>query len=504
MEADEECGDLLYQAWYLDDGALAGNRPAVLRAVHIIEQMGPSLGLHINFAKCELFSSKGNTSFPPAVKYSLLPNLDILGAPVGDYLHCSRFIANKCAESKKLLSSLVDVAGVDLQVAFTLLRMCGGFCKMVHLTRVTPPSVASDALVSFDEDVRQCFVLCSAIEVSDSAWKQAQLGLRFGGLGLRSLSCHAAAAFIASLSSSGLGLSNNRHLQQAVVAYNSKVSLHHKITAESALASPTPQRELSSRIDENQFKSLLEASSPANKARLLSASAPHAASWLSVVPSMGLGLHMECNEFQTAVRWWLGVGVGGTVCPLCTDVALDPLGHHAVTCRHGGDVVVRHNHLRDVVVDFCRRAHLSVSIEKGHGLTRDHNHSRPADVLIAGWDRGKPAAFDVTVASPLCPAILMDSSRMSGAASAAAEARKILTNGPKCQELGWTCIPLAVETFCNWGKEAHLTFSRLASHLSIILSSPKPCVLVDIYSRLNMTLVKSIARAILARELLPS
>ena len=112
----------------------------MLQAVHIIEQMGPSLGLHINFAKCELFSSKGNASFPPAVKCSLLPNQDILGAPVGDYLHCSRFIANKCAESKKLLSSLVDVAGVDLQVAFTL----------VHLTRVTPPSVASDALAGAD------------------------------------------------------------------------------------------------------------------------------------------------------------------------------------------------------------------------------------------------------------------------------------------------------------------------------------------------------------------
>ena len=110
-------------------------------------------------------------------------------------------------------------------------------------------------------------MLCSAIEVSDSAWKQAQLGLRFGGLGLCSLSCHAAsAAFIASLSSSGLGLSNNHHLQQAVVVYNSKVALHHTITAESALASPTPERELSSRIDKNQFKSLLEASSPANKA----------------------------------------------------------------------------------------------------------------------------------------------------------------------------------------------------------------------------------------------
>ncbi|KAL5500201.1 hypothetical protein EMCRGX_G011720 [Ephydatia muelleri] len=185
VDADDECMDLLYQAWYLDD----------------------------------------------AVMCSLLPNLDILGAPVGDYLHCSRFIADKCAESKKLLTSLVDVAGVDLQVAFTLLCMCGGFCKLVHLTRVTPPSLASDALVSFDEDVRQCFVLCSAIEVSDTAWKQAQLSLRFGGLGLCSLSCHGTAAYIASLSLSSLDQSNNHHLQQAVIAYNS--------TAESALASPT-------------------------------------------------------------------------------------------------------------------------------------------------------------------------------------------------------------------------------------------------------------------------
>ena len=75
-------------------------------------------------------------------------------------------------------------------------------------------------------------------------------------------------------------------------------------------------------------------------------------------------------------------------------------------------------------------------VEKGHGLTRYHNHTRPADVLIAGWDRGKPAAFDVTVTSPLCPAILRDSCRMSGAPSTAVETRKLLSNGPNCQVLG--------------------------------------------------------------------
>ena len=127
-----------------------------------------------------------------------------------------------------------------------------------------------------------------------------------------------------------------------------------------------------------------------------------------------------------------------------------------------------------------------------------------ADVRIAEPERGKPAAFDVTVTSPFCPAILRESCRASGAASTVEETRKLLTNGPKCQELGWVCLPLAVEIFCNWGKEAHLLFSRLASHLAITMSSPKPSVLADIYSRLNITLVRSIARAILAREFLPS
>ena len=73
---------------------------------------------------------------------------------------------------------------------------------------------------------------------------------------------------------------------------------------------------------------------------------------------------------------------GGSLCRLCPDTALDPLGHHAATCRHGGDVVARHNRLRDIFANFCRRAHLSVRVEVGYGLARDHINSRPADILV--------------------------------------------------------------------------------------------------------------------------
>ena len=46
----------------------------------------------------------------------------------------------------------------------------------------------------------------------------------------------------------------------------------------------------------------------------------------------------------------------------------------------------------------------------GSGLTPDHNHSHPVDVLVEGWERGKPAALDITVTSPHCPAFLGEAS----------------------------------------------------------------------------------------------
>ncbi|KAL5505423.1 hypothetical protein EMCRGX_G006854 [Ephydatia muelleri] len=211
IDADNECLQRLLQAWYLDDGELAGKRSAVLRALNLIEELGPHIGLVINNSKCEVFSPQGNHLFPPAVKSSLSPNLEILGVPIGDYLHCSHFIAENCSKAKVLFTALVEVAEADLHVAVSLLRICGSYCKLVHFARTTPPSLSCESLKFFDEEVRRCFSTCIAAEIPDDHWKQAQLSLSFGGLGFHSLSYHSCAAFISSLSSSGFGSASNRH-----------------------------------------------------------------------------------------------------------------------------------------------------------------------------------------------------------------------------------------------------------------------------------------------------
>ena len=120
IDAADDCYHLILQAWYLDDGMLAGPKHAVL---FIIEDLGPSLGIFINSSKCVNFSQCDVSMFFPAMKVSHLRHMCVCGAPIGDYLYCTGFIAT--LNLKMLLLLTPD--------GFNLLRLCSGFCRMVHL-----------------------------------------------------------------------------------------------------------------------------------------------------------------------------------------------------------------------------------------------------------------------------------------------------------------------------------------------------------------------------------
>ena len=162
-------------------------------------------------------------------------------------------------------------------------------------------------------------------------------------------------------------------------------------------------------------------------------------------------------------------------------------------------MVLRHNSLRDVFVESCHRACLGGQVEVGSGLGLDRLHSRPADVLVNNWHLGKPAAFDLTVTSPLNPITLTEAGVRCGSSALFAEARKHNANDSKCAELGWVCIPLAVESYGCWGTEAQQSFSRLAARLAIQMGCSKSQATTIVYQRLSLSLVRANARALLSR-----
>ncbi|KAL5463779.1 hypothetical protein EMCRGX_G032713 [Ephydatia muelleri] len=312
----------------------------------------PPLGLFVNPTKCELFGLADLNSFPIKMKRSNVPHLEILGAPIGDLIFCAKIVAQKRAIALMLLNQQSEVGSVDPQVALLLLRQCGGFCKLVHLSRSTPSSLVADALSLYSDDIHQCFTECTSVDTPDNAWQQAQLSLSCSG------------------------------------------------------------------------------------------------SW-------GLNLHLDPSEFQAGIKWWLGIDSSQSAnCPYCPSHCLDPLGHHALTCKYRGDVVSRHNRLRDVFLESCRRACIGARVEAGSGLGHDQHRTRPADVLVPDWVLGKPAAFDITVTSSLNPSTCTEASAMAGSAALAAEQWKHHANVAKCSELGWKCVPLAVESYGCWGIEA--------------------------------------------------
>ncbi|KAL5468946.1 hypothetical protein EMCRGX_G030106 [Ephydatia muelleri] len=114
---------------------------------------------------------------------------------------------------------------------------------------------------------------------------------------------------------------------------------------------------------------MLNGASTVDKARLLAISAPQAHAWLRAQPPPKLGLDLLPNEVQALVKWWLGLPVftDADACPHCSQT-LDIHGHHALICHAGGEVVTRHNHLRDSFVDFCRRACLAPELERAFDL----------------------------------------------------------------------------------------------------------------------------------------
>ena len=68
ITTDNECSSLLFHRWYIDDGVVAGPKPAVAKVFSIILELGLPLGLFINAGKCELFGLGDLSSFSPLMK----------------------------------------------------------------------------------------------------------------------------------------------------------------------------------------------------------------------------------------------------------------------------------------------------------------------------------------------------------------------------------------------------------------------------------------------------
>ena len=508
-----ELPGLTLNLWYLDDGVIGGSVADVKAAYDIILQAGPPLGLNINDAKCELIfrgaDEPGRFPFPAGengVK-RVGPDFDLLGAPIGSDAFVDAYISLKCVV--KCVPALQVLEKLDdPQVAYTLLRSCCAFPRLVTVLRTVPPSQSAKQLARFDVLVAASFVRAVGIlGLSKSQMRQARLSTALGGMGMRSAEHHASAAFLASASScaaaDGWIMPMYPGITEALADFNSRAGKAPLLASCMTPGAVFPQKELSARLDREELRCLVAdeiakgSHGKYHAGRLLNVARPHAGAWLNAMPSIALKLALSPAEFNVLVRWWLGAPVcsGKHVCPRCSKVTCDENGYHQTTCRFGGNLGVRHNGLRDTLYYFALGG-ASGAQREAAGLIPG-SAERPADILLSG---PPPEAADVAVTHSLQSKYIDGSIDDPGSAPIKyGEEHKVNKYRARLDAVGVKFTPVVADCWGAWAPEAEEFIRRVAASVASRGNRPLAHCVSGIFQRLSLSLMRSNARALLQR-----
>jgi hypothetical protein len=276
---------------------------------------------------------------------------------------------------------------------------------------------------------------------------------------------------------------------------NSIISSSSKIDV---LLISSSQKFISAAIDESSFNEFFASCSIMDKARMLALQNSTQGLMFDVPLDKVRGFVLSNHDLRFFISSRLGLSNicnDGDICPKCNAV-MDPEGYHIAVCSTGTSVVHRHNALRDLVREFCSKAVLNPAKEN----ECESSTLIPADIYLPrGGSAGIPLALDITVIHPLQVAILPKSSVESGRACAFAEEKKHKKYDITCDMDNIDFIPLAVEFFGLWGEEATKFFDKLAKLIAARSGSSPANILLDIYRKLSVCLIRCNAQAVSLR-----
>ena len=114
--------------------------------------------------------------------------------------------------------------------------------------------------------------------------------------------------------------------------------------------------------------------------------------------------------------------------------------------------------------------------------------SRPADVFVPTWERGQPAAPDVTVVSTLQNQTVAEAASVSGYVLSVAKERKVAAHSEACQSAGVSFVPMVVETLGGWDEEAVRTITAIGRSQGQRLGIPPSDSTRHLFQRLTVSL----------------
>ena len=308
--------------------------------------------------------------------------------------------------------------------ALVLLKNSLGGPKLQYVLRASP--CCDHPLLSLiDDTLKSAITQICNFTLSDDQWAQANLPVRAGGLGIRSVSMLASSAYLAS--AAGTRTLQTRILEKCEGAEEdvSNSMAHwtslagHQATANLQESS---QRIWDSAVAGKAFQSLLDSkTTPLDRARLLAAAAAHSGDWLHALPISACGLRLN----DEAVRVAVGIRLGIELCQVhqCfCGATVDRRGLHVFSCKRNPGRTQRHHFINDLIWRAMTRASIP-SVKEPHGLARSDG-KRPDGLTLIPWSEGRSATWDVTITDTVAASYIAISSTRRASAMEAAAQRK--------------------------------------------------------------------------------
>ena len=367
----------------------------------------------------------------------------------------------------------------DTQSASYLLRVSFSIVRAVHFMRTTPIEQWNEQALKFDTMIRKAIVSILGFPMDDATFAQASLTPRLGGLGLRKVVEHADLAFHASW-------------------FESQRTAKEEWSPPPRLpAEYLSQKEASFEFDRKMHDFLVDNSDTRGAQRLRRAAQPHASAFITAVPSDedGKDTILPPRNFRISVAYRLGVYVidREIPCPLCTQL-INKYGDHATCCTKSGDLIIRHNSLRNLIDSIGSDGQLSPVLEK-KGILGNTVGRRPGDVTFERWTESKGLAIDVAVTSALAPTYV----RMSEPCEWYAANRKHRKYDVSFQGTDYLFSAVVFETLGAINSEGEEVLKQLFRFAAKRLGREFTSYCGRAWARISCNLQRSVAQEILNR-----
>ena len=382
------------QVWLADDATGAGNLADLKKWWLALTELGNKYGYYVNASKSWIIVKNEETLNrakilfeDTEIKYTTEGKRH-LGAALGSENFKQQYVSDKVKDWCEELDKLSEFALSQPQAVYAAF-IHGEQHKFSYFLRTIPEM--ENFMIDVDSKIENTLLPAILDEkISPTERELYSLPTRLGGLGIPFYAQKAKVDFDSSSKIS-------RPLTVTIINQSENIP--------SAADTNKIRLEISKENDEraNAAATVIEQKLPASTKRAVEqAKLKGASSWLNILPIEDHGFSLNKGEFRDGIAFRYNKPLRGLPSHCPCGQKFDT--NHALNCKRGGFITMRHNQIRDYEAELLKMTHNDVetepelqSITNEHITGLDNDLARP-DIRAKGvWREHQNAYFDVRV-----------------------------------------------------------------------------------------------------------